>query len=81
MGGIEQFAVAQAAEGTLVPVSTKNTLTECALMKAPARQRRDILAARLCSYFHTAPMTGKDIGLGDVVYRHREGEIMWGVMD
>ena len=27
VGGIEQFTVAQAAEGTLVPVSTKNTLT------------------------------------------------------
>ena len=81
VGGIEQFTVAQAAECTLVSVGTKNTLTECALMKAAAGQRRHVLAARLCSYFHAAPMAGKDIGLGDVVYRHREGEVIGGVMD
>ena len=62
-------------------VGTKNTLTECALVKAAARQRRHILAVRLSDYTYTALRARKDIGLGDIVFCHREGEGIWRVMD
>ena len=62
-------------------VGTKHTLAECALIKAVARQRRYIFAVPLSNYVHATPKARKDIGLGDIVCCHREGEGIRGVVD
>ena len=81
MSGIKQLTMAEAAEGALVLIGTKNTLTEGALMESTARQRRHILAARLSNFLYAVPGARKDIGLSNIVNRHRKGEVVREVMD
>ena len=78
---IKQFTMAEAAEGTLVLIGTQHTFTEGALMEPAAGQRRHILAPGLNNFLYAAPGAGKDIGLGNIVNRHRKGEVVREVMD
>ena len=77
---VEQFTMPESTKCALMSIGAKNTLTKCTLMQSAPGQRCDVLASCFSNPHPAAPRVRKDVGLSEVVNRHRKGQSLWGVM-
>ena len=76
VGRLKQFAVPQATEGALIPISEKNPLAERPLMQTATGQRRDVPSPNFSYAACGRLRLRKEIGVDCVINRHRKGECL-----